>query len=225
MKMYHVKGVLLLIAIISGTYVHAQPSTCKVLMESISATYSGKCRKGLAHGMGIAQGIDHYRGQFNKGLPNGQGIYTWSDGSYYDGQWKAGMKEGKGKMIFADSVVTGFWKNDQFVGEMVDAPYKVIYSLSVPRYSFSKSSPAGYLIRLRIMQGGSDNATIEDFSLAYTSGDEYRNGPYFCVQNITFPVDVKVKYRAWNQLRTSQFNVIFEFTISEPGTWDVTISN
>ncbi len=223
--MNQVKGLFFLIAIISGISVHAQQNTCKVLMESISASYSGNCKNGLANGMGIAQGIDHYQGQFSKGLPNGQGIYTWADGSYYEGQWKAGMKEGKGTMKNKDSVLTGFWENDQFAGEKIVAPYKVTYTLSVPRHTFSKSSRVGNLIRLRIMQGGSDNVTIEDFSMSYTSGDEYRNGPYFCIQNITFPVDVKVKYRAWNQLRTSQFNVIFEFTITEPGTWDVMVSN
>jgi hypothetical protein len=64
--------------------------------------------------------------------------------------------------------------------------------------------------------------TIEDFSLAYDSGSEYRSGNYYGIENMKFPVSVKVKYRSWNQLRTSQYNVIFEFIINEPGSWDVT---
>jgi len=223
--MNRVKGFLMLLALISGILVRAQQNDCKVLMEPISASYSGKCKNGLAHGKGIAQGTDHYEGQFSKGLPAGTGIYTWADGTYYDGQWREGMKNGKGTLVARDSVLSGFWKDDRYVGKKAISPYKVTYSLSVPRYTFSKTSPSGSLIRLRIMQGGSDNTAIEDFSIAYSSGDEYRNGPYFCVQNIRFPVDVKVKYRAWNQLHTSQFNVIFEFTVTEPGTWDVMVSN
>jgi len=40
---------------------------CKVLKKEISSEYHGKCKKGLAHGKGKADGIDSYYGHFTKG--------------------------------------------------------------------------------------------------------------------------------------------------------------
>jgi len=44
---------------------------CKVLIPEISGQYVGKCKKGLAHGKGLAIGIDRYEGSFKKGYPEG----------------------------------------------------------------------------------------------------------------------------------------------------------
>ena len=75
------------------------------------------------------------------------------------------------------------------------------------------------------MRAGLENSEIEGLSLAYTSGEEYRSGSEIGIQNVRFPLDVKIKYRAWNQLHTAQYDVVFEFTIIELGTWEVTITN
>ena len=90
---------------------------CKVLMESISGVYNGDCKNGLAHGKGVAIGIDKYDGKFKNGLPNGKGKYSWANGDFYDGNWKAGKRSGEGIMFsFEQNVnVRGIWKNDEFV--------------------------------------------------------------------------------------------------------------
>jgi len=80
-------------------------------------------------------------------------------------------------------------------------------------------------IKIRIMQGGTDNVSIEDLSLSYDSGNEYRSGNYYGIDNVIYPVNVKVKYRSWNQLRTSEYDVRFEFEITEPGSWDLMLFN
>jgi hypothetical protein len=216
---------LLLMALLSSQFVNAQDSDCKVALPAISGTYSGGCKSGLAQGKGIAQGIDHYEGQFDKGMPEGKGTYTWADGSYYEGQWKEGVKEGKGKMVYKDSTVKGFWKNGKYVGEKLVPAFKVMNTLSVTRYNIAKTSNIGNEVRIKILQAGSDNMTIEDLSLAYDSGQEYRMGSNLVIQNVLFPLDMKIKYRCSNLFRTSQFNVIFEFAIFEAGTWEVTITN
>jgi hypothetical protein len=225
MTRYNINGLIFISVLITCTVINAQESNCKVVMGTISESYSGKCKNGLAQGKGIAQGTDHYEGQFNKGLPDGMGVYTWADGTYYDGQWKNGMKEGKGKMVYKDSVVTGYWRANSFVGAKLVSPYRVTQSLSVTRYTFTKTVMTANGIRLRILQGGTENSGIEDFSLVYSSGEEYRNGSIIGIQNVMYPVDVKIRYRSWNQLRTAQYNVIFEFTIVDPGTWEIMISN
>jgi hypothetical protein len=52
--------------------------------------------------------------------------------------------------------------------------------------------------------------------MSYDSGNEYRNGNYYDLENVRFPSSVKVKYCSWNQLMTTQYNVIFEFIITSP---------
>ena len=219
-----IKLFVVLILVI-GFNLQAQTNECMVKKPEISGTYEGGCKNGLAHGKGIAQGIDRYEGEFSKGLPNGKGIYTWAGGNHYEGEWKKGMREGEGKMVYGDSIVTGVWKQDQYLGKKVLAPYKIISTLSVARYTISKSASKSDGIKIRLMQGGNENISVEDFSMAYDSGSEYRSGNYYGIENVRYPVTVKVKYRTWNQLKTSQFNVIFEIAIYEPGTWDIVIIN
>jgi hypothetical protein len=217
---------LFLILILSiGCNVYAQTTDCTVNKASISGSYTGDCKKGLAHGKGIAQGIDRYEGQFIKGLPNGTGTYRWASGIYYEGGWKDGLREGEGKMVYPDSVVTGFWKEDKYMGKKLIAPYKIISSMSVSRSTIMKTQDKNNAVKIRIKQGGIDNIAIENFTMAYDSGNEYRSGNYYGLENVRFPLSVKIKYRSWNQVMTSQYNVIFEFIINEPGSWDIVIFN
>lgn len=211
--------------LIFGNSASAQQIECNVTLPAISGSYSGGCKNGMAHGKGIAQGIDHYEGQFSKGMPDGKGTYKWADGTVYEGEWKKGMRTGKGKMIYRDSVINGYWKEDKYLGEKLIPPYKVNYSMGVSRSTIMKTASSLNGVRIRLLQGGGDNTSIQDFSLTYTSGDEYRTGSVYGIQNTFFPLDVKVRYSTWNQFRTSKFNVLFEFTINDPGTWDVVITN
>lgn len=220
-----INKIFLFLALVAGGAVNAQQDDCQVINPAISDTYAGGCKNGLAQGKGIAQGTDHYEGQFNKGLPEGRGVYTWADGSYYEGQWREGLREGKGKMVYKDSVVSGFWQKDKYMGEKLIPPYKILTSLSVSRYTINKVSSTGTEVRIKILQGGSDNMGIEDLSFSYDSGTEFRLGNTLGIQNVRFPIDVKVKYRTWNQLHTAQYDVTFEFSIQQPGTWQVMISN
>ncbi len=214
----------LIMIFIWGSYAFGQ-SDCKVTLPGISGTYIGDCKKGLAHGKGVSQGQDRYDGQFVKGVPEGKGTYTWEGGSFYEGQWKNGMRDGKGKMVTGDTTITGYWKGNRYVGEELISSYVINSVLGVSRSTFKKSISTLEGVKLRIMQGGMDNITIEDFTLAYDSGDEYRNGPIFGIQNVQFPLRVYVRYRTWNQFHTTQYDVFFDFTINEPGSWDVVITN
>lgn len=101
--------------------------TCKVLMPSISGQYEGECKKGKANGNGKAEGTDQYLGEFKNGLPHGKGVYRWKNGNFYDGEWSNGKRDGDGGMAYkrngkTDSVITGFWKKDAYVGKF-EKPY------------------------------------------------------------------------------------------------------
>ena len=130
-----------------------------------------------------------------------------------------------GKMVYGDSLVTGYWKEDRYLGEKVIAPFRIMSSMSVARSTIRKTISYGTGVKIKILLGGSDNTDIENFSLAYDSGNEYRLGNIYGIQDAYFPLYVKVMYRTWNQLHTSQYDVIFEFTISDPGVWEVNLYN
>ena len=221
-----VKRVFFLLALMTGYLLNAQESDCKVLLPRIADKYRGECKKGLAQGKGVAQGIDRYEGEFKKGLPEGLGVYHWADGSYYEGYWREGLRDGSGTMTFKpDSIVKGFWKADKYSGKVDIKQYEVVQSRYVARTSFRKTSNTPLQIKVKFTLGGVPNTTIEDFSMTYSSGEEFRMGTVYGIQNVTFPVNVRITYLTWNTMHTVQTNATIEFNINEPGTWDVNVQN
>jgi hypothetical protein len=208
-----------------GSVVYGQQSDCVVKLPRLAGYYKGECKKGMAHGEGVAQGIDRYEGHFFKGLPDGKGIYTWQDGAYYDGDWKEGMRNGTGKYVKGDSVLTGYWKQDNYKGKKPASLYRIGTNRNVARYSITKSIETGNGVKIKILLGGRENSEIEDLALAYSSGSEYRNINIYGIQNSSVPLDVTIRYRTWNQLHSVQYDALFEFTILEPGIYNVTLTN
>jgi len=121
-----IKATGLVLLLLSFT---AYSQTCEVDKEALKGTYTGDCKKDKAHGKGKAVGIDTYDGEFKNGVPDGQGTYTWSNKSVFEGKYLKGLREGKGKMTIKkegtqDSVIEGFWKKDAYIGKY-EKPYIV----------------------------------------------------------------------------------------------------
>ena len=129
---------------ISVNYVFAQDADCKVLADSLKGTYTGECKNGKANGAGKAVGIHSYDGEFKSGLPEGKGKYTWTNGDFYYGSWKKGLKDGKGELHRfengKESLITGYWKKDNYRGEY-ENPYVIANVTSeIGRVQVSKMS-------------------------------------------------------------------------------------
>ncbi len=223
------KPVIILIAILllPAAQVHAQKK-CKVLVKEISLQYHGKCKKGLAQGKGKAQGIDTYTGHFRAGYPDGNGTYNWSNGNSYTGQWKKGKRQGTGVLKIhtngGDSIVKGLWKEDRYLGPVPSKP-EVLQSISIDRYSFVKTGDIRKRVLIDVFQNGSRNTELNDLITYSSSGTKTQVGNSFGYEFIDFPVTIKVNYYTLNKLHTVRVYVKFEFTISEPGDWRVTIIN
>lgn len=222
------KSLWFMLILFSGSLINAQEE-CKVLMPEISGSYTGKCKKGLANGKGLAVGTDTYEGRFSDGLPEGRGKYTWADGRIFDGEWSEGEPSGNGTMIYpragGDSIVSGIWKGDSYYGPVPGPPYKINRSMSVIRSSIRKINDIGSSVRIGIFMSGSYNVEISDFSMVSDTGSPMMLGQRYGIENAVIPYTVSLKYRTWNQLHTQQHDVIFEFTINEPGTFEVSIHN
>ncbi len=216
------------IILFPGGFLLAQ-SACEVLMPELIGSYSGKCKKGLAHGQGRAEGIDTYEGKFARGLPHGFGIYTWANGELYEGEWVKGMVHGKGTKTYlvesGDSTVTGIWREGSFLGKELIPSYQITRISGVVRHSVFKLNDVGNGFRVSFFLAGNFNQGIEDFSMASDSGEEYRSGRYIGLQNAIVPYSVSITYRTWNALHTTQSNVVFNFVINEPGNFEISITN
>ena len=70
---------------------------------------------------------DIYEGEFKAGKRNGLGKYIWEDGSYYNGFWKNNKKHGYGEFVDTKGdKVTAIWKNGKFDSHVNKRPLEVI---------------------------------------------------------------------------------------------------
>ncbi len=217
----------ILILLISSKSLLAQQN-CQVLMSKIDSIYIGKCKKGLAHGKGIAIGVDSYDGRFSKGYPNGTGTYIWENGDNYTGNWENGKRNGGGtlclKLAEKDSIIFGLWENDKYLGTIPEAP-RVVTKISIDRYSFIKMTGPKKRVLINFLQNGSRNTGISNFMMISSKGVETSLGHLIGYEFIDFPVKIKVNYETLNKMKSVKYQATFEFIISEPGDWRVEIHN
>lgn len=208
-----------------ANYLFAQE--CKVLKPEISNSYQGECKNGLAHGKGVAKGQDVYEGEFRKGYPDGEGTYTWANGSTYKGDWRKGLREGKGKYVWhtpkGDSTLVGVWKRDQYSGTGI-SPYIVTQQQSISRYTIRKGLSAKNKITIQFVRGGNNLNEVNNLRISSTSGHEDYNASKLEINDIVFPLDIKLDFSVPNLLKNSNYDCIFYFTINETGSWDVIIN-
>ena len=208
------------------TYTIYAQSNCKVLKISIGASYTGSCRKGLADGTGEAVGIDRYKGEFKKGLPDGDGTYFWQTGETYTGEWRKGLREGKGKYSYKymdrDTVISGVWKEDKYVGVTELAPYVIEYRKSISRVSCIKVGDRPY-VKLKFEQQGGKSNDISNLFLQGNSGSESSTNLFTGFEQIFFPFTGKVTFETPNAFKTGTMFCELRFVINEPGSWIVTM--
>ncbi len=223
-----IKTLIPIVSILFFTNIIVAQKRCKVLKKNISEHYTGRCKKGLANGKGKAVGIDTYFGHFKKGLPEGKGTYFWASGDKYIGYWKKGFRWGKGTLYIhgnsKDTIISGLWKNDKYLGPIPPKP-KVIASRGVDRYTFQKIDDSRDRVLIDIYQNGSRNTEISNFIMNSSSGANTQIGNSVGFEFIDFPVEIKLIYQTFNKLHTAKIYVKFQFVISQPGDWRVTIVN
>lgn len=67
--------------------------------------------------------------------PNGYGIWQGDDGTYYEGNWKAGKRDGFGYAIAPRKPLrVGEWKNDRYKGERLVYTSDRIYGIDISKY-------------------------------------------------------------------------------------------
>jgi len=222
------KKITIIIILIFSVLHMLSAQNCEVLLPSLKGNYEGKCKNGLAQGKGKAIGIDTYVGRFKKGLPNGNGTYTFSvSGDIYVGAWKAGKREGKGVLYLKgekNNTIKGFWKEDKYLGKTMPVAFKVVKKTNVSRYTFNKKGAENKVV-FTIAKGGGVDYPIEDLYFSNSSGNDYKQSQYYGFDDVKFPFDCTISYITRNATNSSKYDVHFDFTIYEPGSWEVRIYN
>jgi hypothetical protein len=201
---------------------------CKVLLPELDSVYTGKCKKGLAHGSGEAWGRFHYKGRFVDGYPQGEGRAEYPDGTVYEGLWNKGLRHGEGTMFWTENgrkiSKTWIWENDARQKEVVPPPYRIITQRNVNRMRVYKQGSGNQMWFFPNSLGGIASEIL-DIQVTGNSGSETRMGAKIGYVDITYPFKGSIRYKTWNKLRTSQFEVLVEVEISDPGIWVVEIQD
>jgi hypothetical protein len=85
---------------------------CKVLDPELQGVYAGPCVDGLAQGLGEARGAAEYRGEFRAGMKHGKGVKSWPNGDRYEGEFADDRREGQGKYTWG----RGPWAGESYEG-------------------------------------------------------------------------------------------------------------
>lgn len=202
---------------------------CKAIMNDEIVSYEGDCKRGFAHGKGKTEGDEYYEGEFKKGRPHGYGIFFWANGNRFEGYWEKGVKEGEGTLTMVrlnapDSVLTGYWEKDKYVGEEKQGPaYKILRNMQVRRYRFQKINDIENAVEIRITRGAQRWSGYQTFVMQGTPGVEYNTSNQMGYKEITYPFQGSVSMTVPNQFNTSSYAVFFEYKINEPGRWIITL--
>jgi len=221
------KVILLLISFIIPVFVTAQ-QTCQVLFPALDSIYAGECKKGMANGSGEAWGKFYYKGKFVNGYPHGEGRAEYPDGTVYTGSWKDGFRNGKGTLTFSENgnlvEKTWIWKNDIKQKEVLPPAYKIITQRNIGRLRiYDQGGPDCVWFKPR--SDGGVISGFQEFGLSASSGSEIIQSPMIGYEDVTFPFTGSVKYKAWNKMRTSEYELFLEIKITKPGNWVVEIQN
>lgn len=208
---------------------HAVWSNCKVLLEEISESYTGDCRAGLAHGQGVAIGVDRYVGSFRNGLPHGRGTYTWANGDVFEGRWRNGLRHGRGTMtVEIDGrrvSERGSWKDGEFMGKREDAAYTRGHILNLERFTVNRKGE-GNRVMVNFYYMGRMGQFPNDFLFRMESGFSHREGLNVGYEEVSFPARILITYSVPDKLgRGLSIPVRFEITINQPGDWEIKLYN
>ena len=187
-------------------------------------SYTGVCKDGLAHGKGIAKGLDEYNGSFKKGLPDGYGEYMWSNGDTYKGRWKAGKRSGQGMLFTAEDkkVINAIWDDDE-IKKVVEKQYKVLNAASLSFISIKKDPTLldGYIaVGFDIPRGHDFFNTLD---IEHSSGVLIKNNGSLLFKEVSFPFKAEISFMITGTSFVIHKSCIAEFEIYENEGWSVVI--
>ena len=198
-----------------------------VLKKELVGKYEGDQKKGLAHGTGKAEGKDTYIGEFRKGLPYGEGVYTDSLDNVFKGTFRLGKKNGQGMYTPVQSSneqqIIGYWQDDKYIGKEKLNPYLISNKTGIvsPRIFNNGEGNKVEISILDPLTSSNISATILIIGQG-TSRNSY--GKYY-YDDVSFPVEFDIAYSCSNKYRSGMIANTIRVKINTPGSWVITLKN
>lgn len=203
-----------------------QESSNPVLKKELLGKYEGSTKKGLAHGQGTALGEDSYTGHFVKGLPDGEGTYTYKNGSFYKGNLSKGLFSGKGTMTYrtvhGDSIVDGYWSDGNYVGKNIILPYEISDKSGSVSPSISRIGD-GDKVEITVIDPFSKYIIPQIIAIGEFTLQSYYSRTLYA--DAKFPLTFEIRYSCPNKYRTGTINNTIRIKFNKPGSWQVTLRN
>ncbi len=218
-------AVFIMLMIPFGAHLSAQ-ETCEVLVPELVGEYEGECRRGLANGFGKAVGTDTYEGNFRRGYPHGDGVYTWANGDVYEGRFRRGQMHGIGRLTTfrndQEVVIEGVWRAGELIEEDTGTGngYTVNSMRRLDGVRVNRTSDSGETVVFRVTRYHSP-LRFEDMIFSGTSGQGRIHSDEVRFEGVEFPFRATLRYVVPNKMRSDFFQAELDITITEPGTWEV----
>ena len=136
-----------------------------------------------------------YEGQLRKNVPNGYGKFYGDKGSFYDGHWKDGKRDGFGIYVVPHEYLqVGEWKADVFKGERLTYTPDRIYGIDLSRHQHEKNNKVYHIYwnKLRITDLGTLSTKTIKGKVDYPISFAYVKSTEGCtVLNTYYEVDYK----------------------------------
>ncbi len=207
-------------------YAFSQEPAGPVLKKEIAGKYEGELKKELAHGQGTAIGLDTYTGHFSKGLPDGEGIYTFSKGDIYRGNFLKGFFSGKGVLIYkkadGDSIVEGYWQVGKYVGKIQVAPYDISNKTGSVNPSIIRTGD-GNKIEIAVMDPFNNYVMPEIMGIGEFTQETYYSRNYFA--DAVFPITFDIRYNCSNKMNSGIITSTIRIKLNKPGNYQITLRN
>ena len=217
---------------------HAQYD-CKVLVNNLQGQYNGECKKGLAHGEGIAKGEDKYVGSFKKGYPHGYGVYTYKNGSSYIGNYTKGKKDGYGlfNILSPEGHLTqeyGLWVADSLI---IPNDPKALYKVKERRGvklidpELTRDASVANEIWINFQTDGVPDKSVILTKAEISSGheldtqDRSLNTLVAFGEIEEFPVTFRLEYEIRKTSHFEMINCVVEVILFTGGRWDIDINH
>ncbi len=237
--------VIFSLGMISLTVPVLSPNECEVLMPGLEGTYEGECRRGRAHGTGVAEGRDRYEGEFRRGWPHGEGKYTWANGDVYQGEWRNGRREGQGTYEWvtgevyegewkqdmrhgqgeysffendSDTTLTGRWVDDEFREGREEREWREVHNRTIDRYRVIERGEGNMImVRMRTFDG----SEVYNLRIEGDSGHRITISDMTGLAEVDFPTRVIIRYTTWNRMRTALVDASLELEFNKAAEWEV----
>ena len=147
-------------------------------------------------------------------MPNGQGTYTWANGDNYIGEFKKGIKSGPGKFTSEDAVISGYWIDDEYIGES-KYPYKLFFAdakISDIQFVRKGSDKNQIVIRYEIKERKTKHIDIMVTELQGNYTSLIQEPWTKTLSRVTFPIRFQVAGKE-----------SYDIVINQPGNWELKV--